>query len=297
MVVALAEANRLVTLTGAGGSGKTRLAIASASALEPRYRDGVTFVALQDAVDRAAVASAIATALEVREHPDVDLEASIIARLREHHCLLLLDNFEQVLDAAPLVAGLMEADPSVGVLVTSRAPLRIGGEQEYAVEPLGEAAAVALFVERARSVRPDIDASMHADAITGIARRVDRLPLALELAAAQTRLLTPTSILERLDHSLAVLEQGARDAPSRQRTQRATLDWSHGLLQETGQRLFARLSVFAGGAGHSAPRSACAPTSMARPSMSSPASASWSSRASCAPTSGMERRHATRCTR
>lgn len=242
----LLDSHRLVTLTGTGGSGKTRLAVAVASELRDDYADGVTFVALQDSRSRTAVAATIATAVGFRGL-DIDDEQRLAAYLAEREMLLVLDNFEQVLTAATLVSSMLEAAPSIGVLVTSRAPLRISGEQEYEVLPLADDAAVALFVERARAVRAGFDPAEHSSEIASVTRRVDGLPLAVELAAAQTRMLTPAAILERLERQLPTLSTGQRDAPTRQRTQHAALEWSYQLLDEPGQHLFACLSVFAGG--------------------------------------------------
>jgi predicted ATPase/DNA-binding CsgD family transcriptional regulator len=243
----LLEDHRLVTLTGAGGSGKTRVAIEVASRLRHRYQDGARFVAVQDARDRHGVIAAVADALAVTERVDSGLLEGIETLLEDREILLVLDNFEQVLEAASLVSGLLEAAPRLSVIVTSRAPLRIAAEQEREVLPLDPASASRIFVERLVAVRPTFDATGHEDSIGGIVRRVDCLPLAVELAAAQVRHLTPEMILERLERSLPVLEGGHRDAPARQRTQRATLDWSHDLLSEPAGRLFAALSVFAGG--------------------------------------------------
>jgi predicted ATPase/DNA-binding CsgD family transcriptional regulator len=261
-VRALVDEHRLVTLTGAGGSGKTRLAVAVADELSSDHADGATFVALQDATDEASVVTTLGRALGIREHPDRDPVENIVRWLRPREALLVLDNFEQVLGASHVIAALLEDAPGVRIVVTSRAPLRIDGEHEFQVEPLDADDASALFVERARAVRAivSIDGA-DLEAIRAITRRLDGLPLAIELAAAQVRLLSPAAILDRIERRLPVLEGGQRDAPDRHRTQRATLDWSHDLLDEPVQRLFARLSVFAGGWTLDAAERVCDPRS------------------------------------
>lgn len=253
---------RLLTLTGPGGTGKTRLGLAVAASLLAEQKDDVFVVDLQDAGDTVAVAAAIAEAIGVRERADRGPEETVAAYLRERPCLLLLDNFEQVIGSAPFVGRLLEASPGLRVIVTSREALRLRGEQELPVQPLplpapgtavtlegaADSPAVQLFVQRAREVRPDFELS---EANTGhvleIVRRVDGLPLAIELAAARVRLLSPEAILSRLEQSLAVLSGGGRDRPDRQQTLRGAIDWSYRLLDDADQRLFARLSVFAGG--------------------------------------------------
>lgn len=258
----LVEEARLVTLTGPGGSGKTRLGIAVAEALSEQYAEGVVFVALQDAGDREAVASAMSSALGLAEHPDRDTESGIADHLAGREALLVLDNFEQVISEATLVSELLAAAPGVDVLVTSRSPLRLTSEREFVVQPL-EAPdssadtdladllsndAIVLFIERSRAVRPDIELDPEeVRAIAEISRRLDGLPLAVELAAARTRELSAAALLDRLERSLPLLDRGPRDAPDRQQTMRGTLDWSNELLEPVEQRLLARLSVFLGG--------------------------------------------------
>lgn len=269
----LVDVARLITFTGPGGSGKTRLAIAVAEALSERYADGVAFVALQDARDREAVHSAIASALELVEHPDRDIEAEIVEHLTAREVLLVLDNFEQVIAEATLVSDLLVEVPGLDVLVTSRSPLRLSGEREFVVQPLAvpdEAAdvdltqlvgndAVALFIERMRVVRPELELGPEeVQAVAEITRRLDGLPLAVELAAARTRELSVQSVLGRLDRSLPLLDRGSRDAPDRQRTLRDTLDWSYGLLGAHERWLLGRLSVFAGGWSIEAAEAVCA---------------------------------------
>jgi len=251
---------RLVTLTGPGGVGKTRLAIAIAEQL--RDRDGVEagFVSLAPIRDPALVPAAIAAALGIQPGA-ADVEQGLITGLRERSPLLVLDNFEQVVGAAPFVARLLTAAPRLRILATSREPLRVGAEHAVSVPALAlqstthgasdgyaVAPAVQLFVERAEAIRAGATRSVDSAVLTELVTRLDGLPLAIELAAARTRLLTPQALLQRLTSRLALLTGGARDLPERQRTLRATLDWSHDLLTSDEQKVFARLSVFRGGA-------------------------------------------------
>jgi predicted ATPase len=226
----LRNGSRLVTLTGPGGSGKTRLAIESASELVGEFRAGVFWVGLAPLHDSGLVIQTIAQTLGAKE----DVEAHI----GERELLLLLDNLEQVIGAAPELAALVEACPNLRLLVTSRELLRVRGEVEYEVLPLPEPDAVELFCARAQ-----VEAS---PGVEELCRRLDNLPLALELAAARARVLTPEQILERLAQRLDLL-RGGRDVDPRQATLRATIEWSHDLLDEHEQQLFRRLAVFAGG--------------------------------------------------
>jgi predicted ATPase/class 3 adenylate cyclase len=222
----------LVTLTGAGGSGKTRLAIEAAWELVADHDQGVWWVGLAPLRDSALVLESIAQTLgatdEVADH------------IGDDHVLLLLDNFEHVVDAGVSVAELVARCPNLKVLVTSREPLRLSAEREYPVPPLTEDEAVALFGERGGPPEPH-------DVVREICRRLDCLPLAVELAAARTKVLSPRDLLDRLDSRLPLLTGGPRDAPGRQRTLRATIEWSHDLLSPEEQGLFVRLAVFAGG--------------------------------------------------
>jgi non-specific serine/threonine protein kinase len=253
---------RLVTLTGPGGIGKTRLAIAAAERVEAAFPDGVWFAALAPIADPSLVASAIGQAVGVREAGADLLADRIQAVLRDGRHLLVIDNFEHVLDAAPLVANLLGACPGLTVLSTSRVRLRISGEHEHAVPPLGlvaidgpipvdavaEAAAVRLFVARAQAVRADFALTAeNASTVVAICRRVDGLPLAIELAAARIKVLPALALLERLDRRMLVLTDGNRDQPPRLRAMRDAIEWSYDLLTPEEQRLFRRLSVFAGG--------------------------------------------------
>ncbi len=239
---------RILTLTGPGGSGKTRLAIAVAEAVRRRYPHGTWFVDLSNVRDAGAFEPTIAQTVGIRESSERTQAEALRAFLRDRLVLLLLDNLEQLLPpAAGLTAALVRGAPGLRILATSRELLRIGGEHGYVVPPLDVAAGVELFEDRARMQRPDLDLDEAARAtITEICRRLDGLPLAIELAAARVRILSPAAILERLGRSLD-LAGGARDLPARQRTLRGAIDWSHELLDEPERRLFRRLAVFAGG--------------------------------------------------
>jgi predicted ATPase len=235
-VVSLLRGHRIVTLVGPGGSGKTRLALHVAGALRNEFRDGVYWVPLAAVREPGLVEPLIAHA--------VGVTGGLADHLAERDVLLLLDNLEQVVEAAPLLADLLGSTARLQLLVTSREPLRLSGEQEYPVLPLLQTDAVALFLQRARAMRPDF---VTDDAVTEICRRLDGLPLALELAAARVKVLTPEQILERLSHRLELLTTGARDLPERQRTVRATLDWSYELLTMEERELLVALAAFSGG--------------------------------------------------
>ena len=222
---------RMVTLTGPGGSGKTRLSLQAAAELVERFAGGVFWVPLAAVSDPELVLPTLAET--------IGAQGGVAEHVGDRTMLLLLDNFEQVVEAAPQLSDLLERCPNLRLLVTSRALLRIADERDYPVDPLPEADAVQLFKERAAVAEPE-------EAVHEICRRLDGLPLAVELAAARTRLLPPDQLLERLERALPVLTGGRRDAPERQRTLRATIAWSYDLLDETERRLFARLSVFAG---------------------------------------------------
>jgi predicted ATPase/class 3 adenylate cyclase len=227
------DSARLVTLIGAGGSGKTRLGLQVAAELVEDFPGGVFFVPLAGVEQPDLVSSTVAATIGVRE----------LADLRDRHALILIDNFEHLLDAAPAVGSLLSAAPHTRVLVTSRAPLRVDGEQEYALEPLPDADAIELLTQRARAVRWDFEPD---EAAREICHRLDGLPLALELAASRLRSLGSAALLERLDRRLPLLTGGRRDAPDRQRTLRATIEWSYDLLPQELHRTFERLAIFAG---------------------------------------------------
>jgi predicted ATPase len=226
----LQDGARLLTLTGPGGSGKTRLAIEAAAELVPEFRNGVFWVGLATLREPALVIDTIAQMLGTKD--------GLAEYIGERELLLLLDNLEQVVEAAPELAAVVETCPNLRLLVTSREPLRVRGEVEYPVLPLAEPEAVELFCARARAEQDET--------IAELCRRLDNLPLALELAAARTNVLSPPQILDRISHRLDLLK-GGRDADPRQQTLRATIEWSYDLLDEKEQRLFARLAVFPGG--------------------------------------------------
>ncbi|HET7676745.1 MAG TPA: adenylate/guanylate cyclase domain-containing protein [Candidatus Limnocylindrales bacterium] len=227
---------RLLTLTGPGGTGKTRLALAAAGAAAEHYPDGVWWVPLAALRDPALVLPSVTQALgasgELAEH------------IGAKRLLLVLDNFEQLTPAAAELGGLLASCPGLELLVTSREPLHLAGEQEYAVDPLAPNEAVELFMTRALAAKRDLVADGE---VAAICERLDHLPLAIELAAARVKILSPAALLERLGERLPLLAGGSRDLPERQRTLRATIEWSHELLTPEEQRLFARLSIFRGG--------------------------------------------------
>jgi predicted ATPase len=235
-VLELLEGTHLLTLTGPGGTGKTRLALQASALAAEEYPDGVWWVPLAPLRDPQLVLATASQKIGGRNGP--------AAHIADKRMLLLFDNFEQVVDAAPDVAQLLGSCPNLNVLVTSREPLHVSGEQEYAVPPLAHREGVGFFTSRARAVVADFEAD---ESVSEICRRLDELPLALELAAARVKALTTDQILERLEQRLPLLTGGARDLPERQRTLRATIEWSYELLDERERELFARLGVFRGG--------------------------------------------------
>ena len=254
-------AARLITLTGPGGAGKTRLALELARAIAAEGATRVVFVPLAAIRNPAFVAPAIAEALGLSDVTALDLPRRARVACGDRPTLLVLDNFEQVLDAAPLVADLLTSVASLRVLVTSRAPLRVRGEREYAVGPLALEAdadamspadlarspAVRLFVERVRDVQPDFRlTSANGPTVTAICRRLDALPLALELAAPWIKVLTAEDLLRRLAHDVLLSTAGPRDLPERQQTMNATVAWSYQLLGPDEQRVFRRLGALPG---------------------------------------------------
>jgi predicted ATPase len=277
---------RLLTLSGPGGTGKTRLALQVGAELLEAFADGVRFVPLAPISDAALVVPAIAQMLGVTEVSGQALMERLQAQLRGQHLLLILDNFEQVTAAAPAIADLLTACSGLSVLVTSRAVLHVYGEQEYPVPPLAlpprainppppgkrhdstltatlsQYPAVALFIQRAQAVKPDFTLTNEtAPAVAEICYRLDGLPLALELAAARIRILTPEELLRRLEHRLTVLTGGARNLPAHQQTLRDTIAWSYDLLTPAEQALFRRLAVFVGGCTLAAVEWVCAANS------------------------------------
>ena len=250
---------RLLTLTGPGGAGKTRLAVAVAAAIADRFAAGVQFVSLASITHPDLVATALADALEIQQVANRTTPQLIGDQLQNSGpFLLLLDNFEQVLPAATVVADTLEACPSLKILVTSRSCLRIYGEQEFPVTALALNSAIELFVQRAAAVWPDFAmTSENGLAVQEVCSRLDGLPLAIELAAARTKVLSPSAILDRLQSRLQLLTGGALDLPERQQTLRKTIDWSHGLLNEAERKLFRRFSVFVGGCTLEAAEAVC----------------------------------------
>jgi non-specific serine/threonine protein kinase len=264
--------SRLLTLTGPGGSGKTRLGLQLAAEVASGFPDGVYFVALAPVGNPDLVLSSIAQGIGLGDVGDRPLLDRLRSHLESARVLLLLDNFEHLIVSAPVVATLLQATAELTIVVTSRAPLHVSGEQEYAVPPLQvpdpqcvTAAAVAgcesvrLFTERARAAWPGfVLDEENAALIAGITQKLDGLPLAVELAAARVKLLPPASLLARLEHALPVLVGGARDLPQRQQTLRATIAWSYGLLGASAGRLLATCSVFRGGISLEGAESVCA---------------------------------------
>jgi predicted ATPase/DNA-binding winged helix-turn-helix (wHTH) protein len=250
---------RLLTFTGPGGAGKTRLAVAVASAIAEQFTAGVRFVSLASIRDPDLVATALADALEIQQVANRTIPQLIGDQLQNSGpFLLLLDNFEQVLPAARVVAETLEACPTLKILVTSRSFLRIYGEQEFPVTPLAQNSAIELFAQRAAAVWPDFAiTSDNAGAVQEICSRLDGLPLAIELAAARTKILSPNAIVDRLHSRMQLLTGGALDLPERQQTLRKAIDWSHGLLNEGEQKLFRRFSVLAGGCTLEAAEAVC----------------------------------------
>ena len=270
----LLESARLVTLSGPGGAGKTRLGQRIAASVAGNYADGVYFVALAATSDPELVPNTVAKALGVVEQPGRPLVESLQRYVTEKHMLLVLDSYEHVLPAASLTAELLASGAQLSVLATSREALRLNGEHEFPVPPLSapdpsgagsvdDLAAyesVTLFVERAAAASPNFRLTAdNAQAVAGICARLDGLPLAIELAAARSKLFSPQQILDRLESRLGLLTRGSRDLPARQRTLRDTIDWSYNLLDKDERRLFARLGVFSGGRSLDAVEAVCGP--------------------------------------
>ena len=288
---ALLEANRLVTLTGPGGTGKTRLSLQVAANASERFPDGIFFIALETVREPALVASRIASAIGLSESGNRPADVVLREWLGSKQVLLVLDNFEQVVGAGPIVAELLRDAPGVSALVTSRAALHVSGEQEYPVPGLPvppdvmhlssmelaslpaeartiDAASlstyesVRLFIARATAVRPDFRVTNeNAPAVAAIAARLHGMPLAIELAAARIKLFSPEALRTRLEDQLGLLSAGARDLPERQQTLRGAIAWSYDILDEGHRRLLDRLSVFEGGIDLAAAEAVCGPSS------------------------------------
>ena len=287
--LALLGGTRLLTLTGPGGTGKTRLSLELAARASDDFPDGVFFVPLEPIRDPMLVASRIATSMGIADAGPRPIAETLADWLRDKRLLIVLDNFEQVISAASIVADLLRAAPDIKAIVTSRAVLRVSGEQEYPVpglpappdpsqrsgmerlslgggarviDPvaLAQYAAVRLFIERAVAVRPGFTVTNdNAPAVAAISARLHGMPLAIELAAARIKILSPEAILVRLDHQLDVLAAGSRDLPARQQTLRGAIAWSYDLLDAGGQRLLDRLSIFVGGCDLEAAEAICGP--------------------------------------
>ncbi|TML59076.1 MAG: tetratricopeptide repeat protein [Actinobacteria bacterium] len=251
------EDTRLVTLTGIGGIGKTRLALELVRRLAPEFQHGSAVATLATLREPELVARTILDALAIPELGQ-NPEEVLIAELQGSELLLLVDNFEQVLPAAGSIARLLAATPGLKVIVTSRAPLHVAAEREFPVPPLADDEAAELFIARAQAANPSFALSeRNAGAVAEICARLEGLPLAIELAAARTKLLPPVALLSRLGNRLQLLTGGKRDAPQHQKTLRMTLDWSYDLLEPDAQRLFARFGVFAGGCALSSAEAVC----------------------------------------
>jgi predicted ATPase/class 3 adenylate cyclase len=263
---------RLVTLIGPPGTGKTRLVIEAAAQVANEFQDGAWFVALESVADPGQVPAAVAAAVKVREVGGKSVADVLVDHFRTRQSLLILDNFEQVLEAAPLLTDLLGGAPSLSIVATSQAELRLSGEHLYPVAPLDltgalESDAARLFVDRVMSVVPDFVVTLdNAATIAEICARLDGLPLAIELAAARVRGLGIDEVLRRLDRRLSLLSTGPRDAPDRHRTLRAALAWSHELLRPEEAVLFRRLGVFSGGAAPGAIERVCVDDAVGDPS-------------------------------
>ena len=262
---------RLITITGPGGTGKTRLSLQVAAECVPQYDQGVWLVELANVMRAQDVPAAVALALEIPLNQEGDVRAQTLAYLRERRCLLALDNFEQVIDAARFVSELLKTCPRVTVLISSRELLQIAGEQEYLLAPLElptasvnlktwtQYASLRLFVERCQSARPNFTVTeSNVEDISEICRRLEGLPLAVELTSALTRGMTPQQIMPRLKNRLHLLASARRDLDPRQRSMRGAFDWSYDLLSEDERALFAELAVFAGSFSLEAAEAVCA---------------------------------------
>src|SRR3954471_897797 len=249
---------RLLTITGPGGAGKTRLALQVATDVIEHFASGVFFVSLAPVREWELVVPAIARAIGLREYPGETMLETLTEYIRDRELLLVLDNLEQVVAAAPIVSRLLASAPGLRVLATSRVALNLSGESTYAIPELERSEAVKLFADRARAAAADFALTPdNAEAVAEICRRLDGLPLAIELAAPRVRVLSPASLLRRLDQRLSLLTGGAQDLDERQRTLRGTIEWSHELLLDDERALFARLGALVGGCRLEAAESLC----------------------------------------
>ena len=258
-LISLLSTNQVVTITGTGGIGKTRLSLEICDRLKSEFRDGIAFVSMATITDATAVMPILTAALDVKEAPGRSLVNGVAALISDKKALLVLDNLEHVISAAEEIADLASKCPNLKILCTSRTPLKIKAEHEYALHPLllpnktnnsdlMDYPAIELFVNRAVQVNMDFSLTLeNAESVLEICKRLDGLPLALELAAARIRILPPDRLLKRLNRALDVLTTGSKDLPERHQTLRTTIGWSYSLLEKLEQQLFRRLSVFAGG--------------------------------------------------
>ncbi len=261
-LIGLIEDNSIVTITGPGGMGKTRIALEICHRLSDEFLDGTAFVSLASITEASEFVPTLASALDIKEAEGRELHDGLTSLIDDKQVLLALDNLEQIISSAPVIAGLVASCPDLKIITTSRTPLKISAEREYSLLPLpiparndlGSIAdlatysSIALFTDRAKKANSKFDLNPeNASDVVEICRRLDGLPLALELAAARIRILSPNLLLKRLGRALDVLTSGARDLPKRQQTLRATIDWSHALLDEPARILFRRVAVFSGG--------------------------------------------------
>ncbi|MBK8652748.1 MAG: tetratricopeptide repeat protein [Haliscomenobacter sp.] len=268
-LIGLLDTQKIVTLTGTGGMGKTRLALEICHLIKPVYQDGIAFVSMATLTDATEVMPTLAAALDIKDAEGRGLIEGVAALVSDKKALLVLDNLEHVISAAQEIAELSSHCPNLKILCTSRTPLKIKAEQEYALLPLPlpeksdhsslmTYPSIQLFVDRAKRVNKDFELTEdNAIAVTEICHRMDGLPLALELAAARIRILSPEKLLDRLGRALDLLTTGSKDLPERHQTLRATIDWSHSLLNKEEQQLFRRLAAFSGGFTQEAIEACC----------------------------------------
>jgi class 3 adenylate cyclase len=287
----------LVTLTGPGGAGKSRLALQVASSMVESFEHGVFFVSLAPVRDWELVVPTIAHTIGLREQSGEGVIEALTEYLRDRQVLLVLDNLEQVTAVASVLARLLASAPGLKIIATSRTPLRVSGERTFAVRSLALEESVRLFAERAQAAAPEFELTdENRDDVAEICARLDGLPLAIELAAPRVRTLTPRALLRRLDQRLALLTGGAQDLDERQRTLRGAIEWSYDLLLAEEKTLFARLAVFVSGCRLEAAEAVCDPDgSSTRPC--STASTPWSRRAFCSPAKTRTASRASGCSR